>query len=180
MGTFSKALSPQLRLGYLVLPTALVAVFRQAKRMADRHAPVLEQRTLASLIDSGAYERHVRRTRREHERRRAALADSVARYLPPSAGSAGTAAGLHGVLWLPFIRPQDEAALAAAARAQGVGIYPVSPLFANAQRGRRARPGGWVLGYASLTVAQIDEGIQILAGVIAAWVAGAPAAAQRR
>ncbi|GKS97805.1 PLP-dependent aminotransferase family protein [Acidovorax sp. SUPP3434] len=175
MGTFSKALSPQLRLGYLVLPTALVAVFRQAKRMADRHAPVLEQRTLAALIETGAYERHVRRTRREHERRRAALADAIARHLPPTAELAGTAAGLHGVLWLPFVRPQDEPALAEAARAQGVGIYPVSPLFADAQRGGPARPGGWVLGYASLTVEQIEQGIRILGRIVAAWGAGAPA-----
>jgi GntR family transcriptional regulator/MocR family aminotransferase len=75
VGTFSKALSPQMRLGYLVLPPALVPAFRQAKRLTDRHAPMLEQRVLASLIDGGAYERHVRRIRRENERRRAALLD---------------------------------------------------------------------------------------------------------
>ena len=39
VGTFSKALSPQMRLGYLVLPPALVPAFRQAKRLTDRHAP---------------------------------------------------------------------------------------------------------------------------------------------
>lgn len=119
MGTFSKALSPQLRLGYLVLPTELVPVFRQAKRLADRHAPVLEQRVLASLIDSGAYERHVRRTRRENERRRVALLNAVARHLTSDARLVGTAAGLHAVLWLPSLRPRDEPTLVAAARSRG-------------------------------------------------------------
>ena len=168
MGTFSKALSPQLRLGYLVLPAELVPVFRQAKRLADRHAPALEQRVLASLIDSGVYERHVRRSRRENERRRTALLDAVARYLPGDARLAGTAAGLHAVLWLPSLRPQDEPALAAAARASGVGVYPVSPLFASLPSGAQPRPAGLVLGYASLAVEQIGQGVQILAAAVAA------------
>lgn len=169
MGTFSKALSPQLRLGYLVLPTELVAVFRQAKRMADRHAPVLEQRVLASLINNGAYERHVRRSRRENERRREALLDAIMRYLPAEARVEGTAAGLHVVLWLPFLRPRDEPALVAAARAQGVGVYPVAPLFAKTRSGSPSRPGGLVLGYASLTPEQIEQGLRTLGAVIASW-----------
>ena len=167
IGTFSKALSPQLRLGYLVLPLELVPVFRQAKRLADRHAPVLEQRVLASLIDSGAYERHVRRTRRAHERRRAALLDAIARHLPASATVIGAAAGLHVVLWLPFLRPKDEPALVAAARSKGVGVYPVSPLFAKPPQGMQPRPAGLILGYASLTVEMIDQGMRVLAAVIA-------------
>ncbi|MET3441424.1 GntR family transcriptional regulator/MocR family aminotransferase [Variovorax paradoxus] len=168
VGTFSKALSPQLRLGYLVLPPELVPVFRQAKRLADRHAPVLDQRVLASLIDSGTYERHVRRTRREHERRRAALLDAIARHLPASATVIGAAAGLHVVLWLPFLRPQDEPALVAAARSKGVGVYAVSPLFARPPSRMQPRPAGLILGYASLSVEEIDQGMRVLAAVIAA------------
>ncbi|WP_119157641.1 PLP-dependent aminotransferase family protein [Caldimonas tepidiphila] len=175
VGTFSKALSPQLRLGYLVLPAELVPAFRQAKRLSDRHAPVLEQRALASLIDSGAYERHVRRLRRENERRRAALLDAVARHLPQDSRVVGAAAGLHVVLCLPFLRPQDELALAAAARERGVGVYPVSPLFAKPPPRKRHRPAGLVLGYASLTGEQIQRGVSILAEVMAG-MPGAPIA----
>lgn len=167
---FSKALSPQLRLGYLVLPPELVPVFRQAKRLADRHAPVLEQRVLASLIDSGAYERHVRRMRRENERRRTALLDAIARHLPGDVRLSGTAAGLHMVLWLPFLRSQDEPALVAAARDKGVGVYPVTPLFANPDSLMQPRPAGLILGYASLTTDQIEQGIRTLASVIAEMV----------
>lgn len=166
VGTFSKALSPQLRLGYLVLPPELVPVFRQAKRLTDRHAPVLEQRALAHLIDNGAYERHVRRVRREHERRRTALLDAISRYLPADAHVVGTAAGLHVVLWLPTVRQQDEPALVAAARERGVGVYPVSPLFAGPAPRARARQAGLILGYASLTVDQIRQGVRALAAAI--------------
>ena len=167
IGTFSKALSPQLRLGYLVLPAALVPVFRQARRLADRHAPVIEQRVLASLMESGAYERHIRRLRRAHERRRVALLEAIARYLPASAQVAGTAAGLHVVLWLPSVPQQDEAQLVAAARAAGVGVYPVTPLFAGPQVSPQPRPAGLTLGYASLSEDDIQLGIRTLAAVVA-------------
>ena len=167
VGTFSKALSPQLRLGYLVLPHELVPVFRQAKRLADRHAPALDQRVLASLIDSGAYERHVRRVRRENEKRRLALIDAVARHLPRDAQLAGTAAGLHVVIWLPSLRPQNETELVAAARFNGLGVYAVSPLFAQSKH-VVSRPGELILGYASLTSEQIEQGIRGLASVISA------------
>ncbi len=168
VGTFSKALSPQLRLGYLVLPPALVAVFRQAKRLTDRHAPVLEQLALASLIDSGAYERHVRRVRRENERRRMALLQAIARHLPADAHAVGTAAGLHVVLWLPSLRQGDEAAVVAAARERGVGVYALSPLYARPSSRDRPPGAGLILGYASLGVEQIHQGMRSLGAAVAA------------
>lgn len=164
IGTFSKALSPQLRLGYLVLPPALVAVFREAKRLTDRHAPVIEQRVLASLMDSGVYERHVRRMRRTHERRRTTLLEAIARYLPADVQVTGTAAGLHVVLWLPAFQAHDEARIVAAARAHGIGVYAVSPLYrAPADT---TRPAGLTLGYGSLNREQITQGIEQLGVVL--------------
>lgn len=167
IGTFSKALSPQLRLGYLVLPPELVPVFRQAKRLTDRHAPVLEQRVLAALIDAGTYERHVRRMRRENERRRAALLSAISCHLPKDVQVSGAAAGLHIVLWMPFLTFQDEAALVASARSKGAGIYPLTPLFADSRARAHPRPAGFILGYASLTIEQIQQGILTLASAIA-------------
>jgi len=169
IGTFSKTLSPQLRLGYLVLPAELVAFFRQAKQLADRHAPVLDQRVLASLIDSGAYERHVRRVRRENDQRRAALLDAVARHLGDCARITGTAAGLHAVLWLRGLAAEDEPALVAACHGQGVGIYPVSPLFTEPPPAPGGRPAGLIMGYAGLAPQEIERGIRILATIVKHW-----------
>ncbi len=168
VGTFSKALSPQLRLGYLVLPDALVSVFREAKRLMDRHAPSLEQVALASLIVDGTYERHVRRCRRMNESRREALLRALDRHLPDSAEVMGSASGLHVVVWLLHVAKNDEAELVRLARKQGVGVRPISPLYAAGEK-HRARPcAGIILGYASLTPADINEGTRRLVGAIQA------------
>lgn len=72
VGTFSKTLSPQLRLGYMVLPPALVDTFAEAKRLSDRHAASGVQRALALLLEDGSYDRHVRRIRRHQQTRQRA------------------------------------------------------------------------------------------------------------
>ena len=166
VGTFSKALSPQLRLGYLVLPRELVHVFREAKRLTDRHSPRWEQNVLATLIESGTYERHVRRLRRENEHRRKALLEAFEQHLKGVGQLVGTVAGLHGVLMLPALRAQDEPTLQAVALERGVGVYPLSPLFAKPASAGHERPAGLILGYAGLTAPQIHEGIRILGTVI--------------
>lgn len=163
IGTFSKALSPQLRLGYLVLPPALVTPFRQAKQLADRHAPMLEQTVLAELIRSGAYERHLRRLKRENERRRSALVEAISRHLGSRAHLQGTDSGLHVVVWLKDLPSSAEQAFVVRAKERGVGIWPVSPLYAEGARFRKEQCAGFVLGYASLKEADINEGIRLLA-----------------
>ena len=166
VGTFSKALSPQLRMGYLVLPPALVTTFRHAKQLADRHAPTLDQVVLAELIRSGTYERHLRRLKRENERRRGALVEAIARCFGSRAHVEGTDSGLHVVVWLRDIPRSAEQQTVEKAKAQGVGIWPVSPLYAEGQRYRKQRCAGFVLGYASLKEADIHKAIRLLAAAL--------------
>jgi GntR family transcriptional regulator/MocR family aminotransferase len=72
VGSFSKTLSPSLRLGFLVAPLALIDELTHARHVVDTQPPHLTQAALATFIGTGAYERHLRRchrvyrTRREH------------------------------------------------------------------------------------------------------------------
>ena len=119
-GTTSKSLAPGLRLGWLVLPPHLLEPVVREKRLADRYSPVLEQLTLAQLIVSGAYDRHVRRMRGHYRRRRDRLVAAVARCAPRVRVS-GIAAGLHAVLELPADGP-GEVELVARAERQGLAL----------------------------------------------------------
>ena len=163
VGTFSKTLSPELRLGYAVLPRSLVAPFAQLRQIADRHAPSGPQRALARLIADGSYERHVRRMRRAQEARRVALLEALERYLPGRVTVQGSASGLHVVAWFDGVPAEREAELVDAARRAGVWVYPVGPLYLSP---RPAAKAGLVMGYALLGVEEIGRGVRKLAGVV--------------
>ncbi len=176
LGTVSKTLSPRLRLGYLVVPMALVPAFAGAKRLTDRHSPSLEQEALADLIWSGAYERHVRRVRRRNAERRAALLSALSDRLGDAATVAGADAGLHVVLWLNRVPGTEEDRLIARASAAGLGLYPITPLYAPALAEARSDTAGLVMGFASLDEAAIRQGVRLLGEVLDSFVAeGAPA-----
>ena len=160
-GTFSKVLFPSLRLGYLVLPPALVAPFRTAKWLADRHSPTLEQEALAWFIAEGSYERHLRRTRTAYSRRRAALLEALDRELGPRVRVVGTNAGVHVLVWLEDVAPTALEGVLSAALRRGVGVYPVTPYYAEAPPG-----AGLLLGYAALAEDRIREGIRRLRGAL--------------
>lgn len=172
VGTLSKTLSPQLRLGYLVVPYHLAAVFSAAKRLTDRHTPTLTQSALAEVLESGAYERHVRRVRRYNGERRSALLAAVRKHFGDSVTVSGADAGLHVVLWLHEIPRNKEAELVEAAKADGIGVYPVGLLYHGPKH--RPKMAGLVIGYASTPLADIERGIRKLARVVEALIAGAP------
>jgi GntR family transcriptional regulator/MocR family aminotransferase len=172
LGTISKTLSPRLRLGYLVVPVALSDSFAKAKRLADRHAPSLEQEALASLIGSGAYERHIRRVRRRNADRRAALLAALSADLGDAVTVVGADAGLHVVVWLNQVPKAEEDALVVLARAGGLGVYPIGPLYASASAAGQPDAAGLVMGYASLDEQAIDRGVRMLRGLLAGFTAG--------
>lgn len=79
VGSTSKALFPSLRIGYVVLPSALVEKFAELRLAVDEHGPLIDQATLAEFIESGAFYRHIRRARREYSLRMEVFADSTTR-----------------------------------------------------------------------------------------------------
>jgi GntR family transcriptional regulator/MocR family aminotransferase len=99
-GTASKSLAPGLRLAWIAVPPHLLEAVVREKRLADHQSPVLEQLTLAEFIESGAYDRHVRRMRLHYRSRRDRLVAALAERVP-GARVSGIAAGLHAVVELP-------------------------------------------------------------------------------
>ncbi|CAN7222027.1 PLP-dependent aminotransferase family protein [Rhizobium rhizogenes] len=166
LGTLSKTLSPTLRIGYMVVPQELGDAFAAAKRLTDRHSPQLEQEAAAALIATGAYERHVRRTRRRNAARRATLLAALRAKLGDRLTIVGADAGLHVIVWCNTISASEESQLIERARLAGIGLYPVTPTYAAADAPYRPDRAGFIIGYASLDEHQIERGVDALARVL--------------
>jgi GntR family transcriptional regulator / MocR family aminotransferase len=162
LGTVSKTLSPELRLGYLVVPHELVSSFALAKRLTDRHSALLQQRTLHAFIENGDLERHIRRARRINAKRRALLLSEARKAFADRVEVVGEAAGLHIALWLNEIGRDAEDSFVANAGEQGLGLYGITPFYADKQHRHSEPRAGFVMGYAALSDVEIRRGIQTL------------------
>jgi GntR family transcriptional regulator / MocR family aminotransferase len=155
-GTFSKTLFPSLRLGYLVLPTDLVPIFRSAKAVTNRHAPVLDQAVLCDFISEGHLGRHLRRMREVYSERLSVFLENARQRLAGLLEVSNIEAGLQTVGWLGDGIDDEAAAKAAAARQ--VEVIPLSWY----DRGKPKR-NGLQLGFAACTPNEIRRGVRELA-----------------
>jgi GntR family transcriptional regulator / MocR family aminotransferase len=160
LGTASKTLAPGLRLGWLVLPAWLVEEVVEAKVLDDLGSATVEQLALARLIETAAYDRHLRKARRRNRARRDVLITAVSEHLPDARVS-GISAGLHALVRLP--RPVDARRLLALAAKRSIGIYPLTLHLIDPPRSTDSL----VLGYANLSEPAIEEGVRRLAASLA-------------
>jgi GntR family transcriptional regulator / MocR family aminotransferase len=153
VGTLSKILAPALRLGYLIVPTQLVADARAVKRQIDLHSPTIDHRVLARFIDEGHLDRHLRRVKRVYRQRRDALLAALAAAAPAECEVWGASTGIHLVVAWPGRR--FTPAWVAQLERDGVRVYLVE---------RHAlEPGAHndklILGYGHLAPEQIAAGV---------------------
>ncbi|WP_208607305.1 PLP-dependent aminotransferase family protein [Streptomyces curacoi] len=137
LGTASKTLGPALRLGWMVLPPHLVDAVADAKLHSDHHTESIGQLALAELIDSHAYDRHVRACRLRYRRRRDQLLDRLGARRQVR----GIAAGLHAL-----VEVDDEARVLARAEAEGLAVGRLGEHW-HAPEGGQGRRQGLVVGY---------------------------------
>ncbi|MFD4129409.1 PLP-dependent aminotransferase family protein [Streptomyces globisporus] len=141
VGSVSKSLSPALRIGWMVLPQRLVAPVVAAKGEREQFSSATEQLTLADFIESGAYDKQVRRMRQRHRRRRDQLVAAL-HARAPHVRVTGIAAGLHAVLELP---PGTERSAVRAAAWQGLAVEGLGDyLHPGAEHSPRAGEAGAV------------------------------------
>ena len=160
-GTTAKTLASGLRLGWTVLPDALVEPVCRVRAATDGATSTVLQATFAQFLRSGDLDRHLRRSRRVYRARRDAVVGAVRRWLP-GAEVSGIAAGLNVVLRLP--QETDEQAVVARAAELGVRVYPCAPFHVRAAQGE----AGLLLGYGAVPPPAAELGVRLLAGALGA------------
>ncbi|TDC98638.1 PLP-dependent aminotransferase family protein [Nonomuraea deserti] len=154
LGTLSKTLAPDVGVGWLVGDPALVERIAGLRRtVADRTSGPVQQ-AVATLLERGDLDRHLRRMRLEYARRRALVVE----LLGPVCRLRGDTAGLHVLAELP-----ETVAPAVVARAREHGV-----LLDSIERHHhgRSRLHGLVIGYGSASLADVRRGCHVLAGLI--------------
>lgn len=165
MGTFSKSLSPALRMNYLVLPPALLARWNELFADAYSAVPWLSQAVLARFMSSGMWDRHLRRLQARNRRKYELITNALRTHMDAHVELMENGTGLHLLVRVLDGRSEDE--LIDAARAAGVRVYGTSRYWMRTQDAPR---GCMLIGFSAIAEEDIAPGIEALAK---AWFASA-------
>jgi GntR family transcriptional regulator / MocR family aminotransferase len=160
-GTASKTLAPALRMAWLALPPALLDPLVDIKRLGERQLPFTEELTLAEMIESGDWDRHLRRMRGRYRSRRDLLTRMLADRAPGTR-ALGISAGLHAVIRLPDGGP-TERQLAARALERSVELFTLGGFW---HESRPRRPKALVVGYGSPPEHRFKAALRALGDVL--------------
>ena len=157
IGSFSKILAPALRIGFAVVPAALIPFWIEEKQFTDVHTDALTQRALASFISSGTLERHIWKMCKLYKRKRQYLLQCLRERFGGCFAASGQAAGLHMVAEFPGIMFNET--VLSSMRAHGVRAVPVEH-HSLCRDGSHAHK--LILGYAHLSEQAMERGVAAL------------------
>lgn len=156
IGTFSKALLPGLRVGYVIVPPDLVPAFSAVRPMLDRFPPSFQQRVIADFLNEGYFPAHLRRLRESYRASRDMLVDLLQHRLgdhlivePPEQGIHLTARSTG--TW------KNDKQFSECAHQKGVIVIPVSPMYISAPTQDKL-----ILGFSGLSEQEADVGTRLL------------------
>ena len=167
-GHVDKTLFPALRLGYVIVPDALVDTFANARAVVDRHPSAVEQAVLADFITEGHFARHIRRMRALYAERQEVLLELLTTYVGGLLHPERADAGMHLVGWLPD--NLDDRRIADRLAARDVVASPLSALTTHAPP-----RSALLLGFAGSGVEELRRGVEVLARELSREHASEPA-----
>ncbi len=160
LGTFSKGLSPAIRMGYMILPKSLTEVFENRFKDYNSTVPLLNQYVIGRLIETGMYDRHIRRLNHIFKKRYEKFEAGLNR-LSDRLTVSGNGRGQYFLL--TFSRQDNQDRLIEAAARQGVRVYSTMQFW---QDKAACPPGTLFLGFSKIDIEDIDDCVERL---IKAW-----------
>jgi GntR family transcriptional regulator/MocR family aminotransferase len=160
VGTLNKALFPGLRIGYAVVPRALLHAFVGARYLMDRQPATLQQVVISEFMQQGHFAAHIRRMRELYREQRDALAETLMRRAADRLDVALPDQGMHLVAYLRD--GSSDIAMEATAQRAGIVVRAISRFY------RAARPSpGLMLGFSGFPRQLIVPSAARLAALVA-------------
>ena len=162
INTFSKSISPAIRISYLVLPKGLSQRFRRTMSFYACTVPVFEQYTLAAFIAEGYFERHINRMKNLYRTRRDSVIHAILQSpLKDRVKITEENAGLHFLLTVDTAR-SDRAIIDAADRA-GIRLSCLADYAGQPDEQFAHR---FVINYSGIDCSRLDEAVRRLSEVV--------------
>jgi 2-aminoadipate transaminase len=164
MGSFSKVLTPGIRLGYVCAPLPLVRRLELAKQAADLHTAQLTQMVVYDVIKDGFLDQHIPTIRTLYSNQCQAMLDAMDEFFPASVHWTRPEGGMF--IWVTLPKSIDAMKLLDQALAAKVAFVPGAPFYATDPETNTLR-----LSFVTVPPERIREGIAILGKLIAANLA---------